>query len=69
MPSIISIGLKKPLAKRALFLAFQIDQRVACQINTKPLQIFTFLAEVSKTSKREIKEEGIALSTPNHNLN
>jgi hypothetical protein len=62
----ITLGLKSPFAKIALFLAFQIHHNVACQIKRKPLRIFALRAEPLSTSKREEIEGGITIATPIH---
>jgi hypothetical protein len=38
-------GLKEPFAKIVLFLAFQIEQSVACQIIKKPWRTLLFFTE------------------------
>jgi hypothetical protein len=60
----MSLALKNPDAKIALFLVFHIIQIVACQINKKPLLIFLFLADPFTSSKREERVGGITMEIP-----
>jgi hypothetical protein len=64
--STITLGIKEPLAKIELFLAFHRDQRVACHIIKKPLRIFSFLADPLNTSKSEDNDARITITTPSH---
>jgi hypothetical protein len=66
MSSTISLGEKVPVAKIALFRAFQMDHKVACQIIRKPLRILPLLPDPFTISKREDKEGGIIIETPIH---
>jgi hypothetical protein len=48
--STTSLGLKNLFSNIVLFLAFQIDHKVACQIIKKHWRILAFLAELLNTS-------------------
>jgi hypothetical protein len=51
----IAFKLKEPFAKMVLFLAFQMDQRVACHIIKKPWRALLFLAAPLNILKRTFK--------------
>jgi hypothetical protein len=60
------LELKESFAKIVLFLAFQIDHKLAWQIIKKPWRILVILAEILNTSKSTNKLGGITTTTPNH---
>jgi hypothetical protein len=50
----------------ALFRAFQIAQRVACQTIINPLLILALRVDAITNSNKETKEGGIIIDTPSH---